>query len=663
MGGGLSRYDGKRFVTIGTQSGLFDDIVYGIVEDRAGRFWMSSNNGIFSVERSQLEDYASGHVGRVSCVSYGEADGMRVHECNSADPAITRTRDGRIWFATLGGVSVLDPASTPLNHSQPPVTLEKVLVDHREIRIQEGIRIQPGRGELEIHYAGLSYVSPEKVQFKYRLEGFDRAWTDAGSRRVAYYTNLPPGRYHFQVTACNNDGVWNEAGTGLGFLLQPHFYQTWWFLTLLGSLVSLLTWLAYRRRLESLHALLEERTRAKEALETTNLRLEEALSDLRRAQSSMIEQERLRALGQMASGITHDFNNCLAPIQGFSEILLKRPQLLDDREKVLGYMETIHTAAKDAGRIVGRLREFYRPRERDEVLPMISLNQVVEQAISLTQPKWKGEAQARGIAIEMHTELPEIPLVPGQDSDLREVLTNLIFNAVDAMPEGGTVSLRTMPEGNQVLLTVGDTGLGMSEEVRRRCLEPFFTTKGECGTGLGLPMVYGILQRHHASVEIQSEPGKGTTFLMRFPVESDRVELASQSLVDGPIRPMRVLVVDDEPTVRTFVTCYLETDKHQVETAVDGMDGLKKLYASEFDLVITDRAMPRMSGDQLAAAVKQARPQTPVIMLTGFGELMSVQGEQPANVDLVLSKPLSIAMLRRAIARLQTPPSTSAEAA
>ncbi len=476
---------------------------------------------------------------------------------------------------------------------------------------------------------------------------------DAGARRVAYYTNLPPGRYKFQVTACNNDGVWNERGATLEVRLEPHFYQTWWFVLLCVLGAGSSVYGLFRRRVRALQALVAERTRAKEALEATNARLEQALNDLQRAQSGLIEQERLRALGQMASGVTHDFNNALAPILGFTDLMLMRPQMLDDRDRTIEYLQTIHTAAKDAGNVVNRLREFYRAREVTEVFPPVSLNSLVEQALALTQPKWRGQAQAGGITIEVRQELADIPAVPGNESDLRELLTNLVFNAVDAMPEGGVITLRTRVDAAFVVLEVADSGMGMNEEVRRRCLEPFFTTKGERGTGLGLPMVYGIVQRHEGSVEIQSEPGRGTRFEIRLPLEHSRMGSEADSGPGTTVPPMDVLVVDDEPGVLRFVKDFLEGDHHRVETASDGVEGLKKFYSRKFDLVVMDRAMPRMSGDQLAAAIKQAQPGTPVILLTGFGELMSAKNEMPVGVDAVVSKPVSTRTLRKAISRLK----------
>ncbi|MDP9003571.1 MAG: HAMP domain-containing histidine kinase [Verrucomicrobiota bacterium] len=219
----------------------------------------------------------------------------------------------------------------------------------------------------------------------------------------------------------------------------------------------------------------------------------------------------------MASGIAHDFNNTLTPILGFAELLLENDALLENKVETRRCLEMLRTSAKDAANVVGRLREFYRPADTDEEFPVVDLAKIVQQAVALTEPKWRSQTQARGLTVEVTAEAKASPFVAGQESALREVLTNLIFNAVDAMPEGGRISLETSIEEDDAVIRVRDTGTGMTESVRQRCLEPFFSTKGERGTGLGLSMVYGIVERHRGKLEIESVAGHGTTFVIRLP--------------------------------------------------------------------------------------------------------------------------------------------------
>lgn len=396
---------------------------------------------------------------------------------------------------------------------------------------------------------------------------------------------------------------------------------------------------------------ISERKQSEVALRASNQRLSDTLDELQQAQQHVIRQERLRALGQMASGIAHDFNNALSPVVGFTELLLARPHDLNDTAKVRDYLQLMNTAAKDAGSVVSRLREFYRYREAKDPVVLVELNQLVAEVMSLTQPKWKDQAQARGAMISLKTALQDLPPIPSNPAELRAVLTNLIFNAVDAMPDGGIITIRTRLDGEQAVLEVQDTGTGMSEEVRQRCLEPFFTTKGERGSGLGLAMAYGIIERHDGTLDIRSKPGKGTTIVISLPLHQ-----RSLPTEDDPVktilatRPLRVLLVDDEPLVRQVVSELLMADGHTVDVAANGREGLERFRPDEFDLVITDRAMPELGGDQLAAAVKQHTPAMPVIMLTGFGEMMQTGQEHPDGVDLVLNKPVTLTSLRQALA-------------
>src|ERR1700704_3537834 len=263
---------------------------------------------------------------------------------------------------------------------------------------------------------------------------------------------------------------------------------------------------------------LTRRKQAEDDLRESNRELEKALNELKATQQHVIQQERLSAIGQMASGIAHDFNNTLMPILGFSELLLQNDSLLDNKKEARRCLEMLRTSAKDAASVVSRLREFYRPAETDEEFPIVDLAKIVQQAVSLTEPKWRNQTQAKGLTIEVTAKVQASPSVAGEESALREVLTNLIFNAVDAMPEGGRISLETSIEGSDAVIQVRDTGTGMSESVRQRCLEPFFSTKGDLGTGLGLSMVYGIVERHRGKLAIESTAGQGTTFIIRLPL-------------------------------------------------------------------------------------------------------------------------------------------------
>ncbi len=389
---------------------------------------------------------------------------------------------------------------------------------------------------------------------------------------------------------------------------------------------------------------------AEENLRESNRRLEDALAELQRIQKQVVEQERLRAVGQMASGIAHDLNNVLQPVLGYSDLLLMRPETLDDRAKTIRHLKLIRTAAEDAANVIHRLGAFYRVPDNDDALKPVDLNKLIKEVILLTKPKWVGQTQEKGGDIHMETDLQRVALIEGNETELRELFTNLIFNAVDAMPESGTIPIGTSHNGNHVILRVSDTGIGMTEDVRRRCMDPFFSTKTGGGTGMGLWMVRGIVERARGTISVESEPGKWTTFVVRLRASRKKnrvLEDRGGELVSGPLR---VFLVEDDPEVRDLVSEYLTGDGHTVETAANGREGLEKFHPDRFDVVITDKAMPQMNGDQLARAIKNIAPDKPVILLTGFGHMIKAQDKCPPWVNLVVTKPVSLAQLRKALA-------------
>ena len=254
-GGGLNRFKDGKFTTYTTRDGLADDVIYRILEDRQGNLWLSANKGIFRLNKKELDDFADKNAGSLRPVAYGTADGMLTRECSGGGhPSAWRSRDGRLWFSTIKGVAMIDPERIAINKEPPAVAIEQVRVDDQLIDPARRIELSPGKTRFEFFYAGLSFIAPEKVQFKYKLEGFDKDWVEGGTRRIAYYTNLPPGSYQFRVIACNNDGVWNETGTAFELYLKPYFYQTYWFYAVCALGVALFIWQLYRYRLRQMEA-------------------------------------------------------------------------------------------------------------------------------------------------------------------------------------------------------------------------------------------------------------------------------------------------------------------------------------------------------------------------------------------------------------------------
>jgi signal transduction histidine kinase/PAS domain-containing protein/ActR/RegA family two-component response regulator len=385
--------------------------------------------------------------------------------------------------------------------------------------------------------------------------------------------------------------------------------------------------------------------------------LQGAYEDLRSSQQVVMQQERLRVLGQMASGIAHDINNAISPIMLYADSLLESEPDLSARAS--NGLRTIQQAASDVAATVARMREFYRQREGTGEQQPVELNRIALQMRDLTRARWETIPQQSGIVIDLQLELGEkLPPIQGVENEIREALTNLIFNAVDALPKGGRITLRTaLGRNGHVDAEVIDTGTGMDAETTRRCLEPFFTTKGERGTGLGLAMVYGVMQRHGGDVQIDSTPGFGTTVRLSFVVSAAAVATQAEQPAEVP-RGLTILLVDDDPILLHSLRETLELDGHTILVANGGQTGIDMFRASlqpggkAISLVITDLGMPHVDGRSVASAVKQASPATPVLLLTGWGERLLAEGQAPPHVDRVLSKPPRLRELRGTLLEL-----------
>jgi CheY-like chemotaxis protein len=323
------------------------------------------------------------------------------------------------------------------------------------------------------------------------------------------------------------------------------------------------------------------------------------------------------------------------------------------------YLDIAQRSVNDVAHTVERLKEFSRQREPQLKLAPVDPNRLMEQVLDLTRARWSSMPQQRGVVIKARTELDsELPPILGIESEIREALVNLVFNAVDAMPDGGVLTLRTRSERRQrtagtlrsVHLEVEDTGVGMDEETCRRCIEPFFTTKGECGTGLGLAMVFGIASRHDAEIEIDSAPGRGTTIRLSF-LET-MLDTPEPTIMSGPPSPLRILVVDDDPLILRVLKAALEADGHTVVAADGGQAGIDVFRRAEdgerFDVVMTDLGMPQVDGHRVASAVKALRPSAKVILLTRWGQ----RDELPPDVARVLSTPPKRQELRATLGEL-----------
>jgi GAF domain-containing protein len=371
-----------------------------------------------------------------------------------------------------------------------------------------------------------------------------------------------------------------------------------------------------------------------------------AYSELVAAQDHLLRADKLRALGEMASGVAHDFNNLLASIVGRAQMLLRKV----DEPRLRQWLQVIERAALDGAQTVRRLQEFTRIR-RDQAFIPADLNEVAREALEVTQYRWRDDVVSRGLELDVRTSFAGLAYVHGDPVELREALTNLILNALDAMPSGGTLTIETRVVAAAVVLSVVDTGEGMTDEVRHRLFEPFFTTKGPKGTGLGLSMTFGIVSRHGGRIDVKSVPGQGTRFDLCFPLATAAVEAVPlPGRVADSSEPVRCLIVDDEEPVRDMLGDVLTMAGHTTVLAASGGEAIERFRAEPFDLVLTDLGMPGVTGWQVARACKAARPDVPVLLVTGWGVELSGEELAAHGVDAVLSKPLKIDQVLNAVA-------------
>ncbi len=378
--------------------------------------------------------------------------------------------------------------------------------------------------------------------------------------------------------------------------------------------------------------------------------------ELARSQQQLLRQERLRLVGQLASGVAHDINNALSPVLGYVDLLLQTEPDLSPR--VREYLERVKQAGESIADTVQRLRNLYRPQAPTTTAP-VDLNRIARAALDLARPRWKDLAQAQGRAFRVVEELSaRAPLVEADEGELRDAVVNLVMNALDAMPRGGTLTVRTGIREGEAFLEVADTGVGMDEVTVSRAREPFFTTKGPEGTGLGLAVADRIAHAYGGRLELESTLGEGTRARLVFP--SSASPPVPEEAEPPMVPPLRILVVEDEPQVQQLLESMLTGDGHTVAIAPHGEEGVRRFREAmeggrPFDLVITDFGMPGMDGRQVAQKVKALEEKIRIVLLTGWGETLP-EGGIPDQVDLTLTKPPRLAELRRALGALFSDP-------
>jgi signal transduction histidine kinase/ligand-binding sensor domain-containing protein/AraC-like DNA-binding protein len=673
-GKGLARLDPRdwtspgskgRIANVRSTDGLFDDGIHTILEDNFGRFWMSTNRGIFWVSRKELNDFADGRATRVRSTGYTERHGLSNREANGGmQPAGSRTADGRLWFATQDGVAMVDPATIGVRNAQPNVVIERVIAGGVPIAADtHGIEIGPDRRDLRMEFTALSFLAPENIRFRYRLSPYDKTWVDADTRRSATYTRVPPGNYTFEVIASTNGDVWSAHPASLSVAVTPRFVETGTFKLILLLGIALVAWAAVRFRVARLKKLAEDlQHRVDER--TSQLREREALLAEKNAQLETQAgqlQELDKAKTRFFANVSHELRTPLTLTIGPLEDA--RAQLADTASHVA--LSRIDVALRNSRRLFRLVNQI------------LDVSKLEGGATKLRAQAGDLSEFVRGIAsafdgvaerkqVVFNVEAPSDPLEVWYDADaLEKILANLLSNAFKFTPDRGTinVSVDELGEKGMARVRISDSGPGIPAGHLSYIFDRFYqvdetNTRAQPGTGIGLSLARELAELHGGTIEVECATGDGALFTLLLPIGHAHLEpdqIVSEARADGNgvvdaevaslpangngVQSARqtsedvttLLVVDDNADLRSYVRSRFESGYRIVEAA-DGADAIRLARQEIPDLIISDVMMPGTDGHALVAAIRE-NPETdfiPVILLTA----QAAQNEKVAGLSL-----------------------------
>ncbi len=486
-GDGLVRFKDGKFFNYRVEHGLYNNGVFAILEDKRGNFWMSSNRGIHRVSRQELNNFADGKIPKLNSVSYDEKDGMLNAECNGGRlPAAIRTKDGKFWFPTMGGVAIVDPETEPVNPKPPPVLIENISIDRKPFDLRASpteVVLQPGQSNIAIEYTGLSLIKSEQIKFKYKLEGLEADWVEAGTRRTVDYSYLPAGRYTFRLIAANANGVWNNEGTALKIVVRPFFYQTWWFISLSALAFAFLAWWVYYTRVSRLRAIAEAKT-----LFTRQL-----------IESQETERKRIAA----------ELHDSL----GQSLVIIKNRAMLGlnkgtDQERVARELGSISESASQALDEVREITNNLRP----QLLDRLGLTKAIQSMLK----KFAG-------VIEVDGQIDPIDGLFSENDEIsiyrivQESVNNIIKHA-----NASHASVEIKRSSKDVSIIIQDNGKGFDT-----------TNVGATRGGLGLVGLKERTQLLKGEISIESKPGEGTKIRVVLNAETVEARIAEARIAEA----------------------------------------------------------------------------------------------------------------------------------
>lgn len=660
-GGLLLWKDGKA---VPLDSGQMPAAIVGGMLEQGGHIWMATNRGVWRFRKADLLLAANGGTKPCEWQQFDRDDGLPSLECSfDHQPAIQSDGQGRIWVPTLKGVAILDPLRLRLRTDPIPARIEEVVYltrDGAQHRIPvtgvEPVRIPPGSLDVHVLYTALDLSNQDKIRFAYALsqDGTEVASGERTEREIVF-AKLPPGEYRFGLRVRNSDGYWNPNAVEIRLIREPFHWETGWFRALIAlfsftTVIGVVLFGARRQSVKQLRRLSKEKLRAE-------------------TEARLLHSTRMESIGRLAGGVAHDFNNLLTIVNGYSEMLLL--EVAGDEGK-LAKVQSIRAAGQRAAELTQQLLAF--SRSQAENLVPLELNAVVRDTAKLLQ-------RLVGESVRLELQLEEgLGSINGDRTQLGQILLNLVVNARDAMPDGGAVVIRTNRElvaagssstnpglepGPYAVLSVEDTGVGMDLETIRHAFEPFFTTKppGK-GTGMGLAIVYGVVKRAGGRIDVESSVGRGSRFVIHFPVVSTAAAEPEPEPEPEAAQPdcryATILLVEDDPGVRSVASRILSSNGYRVLEAAGGAEALALLegQAPAPDLMLSDIIMPGMSGYVLADRVALLRPELKVIFVSGYSGPATEGATAKQDETPTLRKPFTsaalLASVRQALASNET---------